>query len=143
MATGFNNFVSPFIRYKTEDIGIFTKAKSIENPHWVTIKEIEGRKQDFIVDVDHTPKTSIHLDRPFWNIRHLIFAYQYIQDTPGKLVLNIHANGELTAHQIQEIKEQFYANHFKFELTVNQVDYISRTKNGKFRYLVQNIKLNL
>ena len=140
VATGFNNYASPFIRYKTEDIGIFSTDHCNNNPNWFTIKKIEGRKQDFIVDKDGTPKTSIHMDRPFWDIRDQIYAYQYIQDKPGKLLLHIHAKEKLTDYQIEEIKKSFFTAYFKFELQVEQVENIPRTKSGKFKYLIQNIK---
>ena len=140
VATGFNNYVSPFIRYKTDDIGIFTKKHSHENPNWFTIKSIEGRKQDYIIDKDNTPKTSIHIDRPFWKIRDKIYAYQYIQNIPGKVEVNVHSKDKLNDDQIAEIKKIFLETYFKFDIEVNQVDDIPRTKGGKFRYLVQNIK---
>lgn len=140
VVTGFNSLVTPFIRYKTEDIGIYTHLRSKKNPNWFTIKSIEGRKQDFIVDSDNTLKTSIHVDRPFWDIRDIIYAYQYIQDTPGKLLLTVHAKEKLTQDQIDKIKRLFYEVHFKFELEVKQVDNIPRTRSGKFKYLIQNIK---
>ena len=138
--TGFNNLVSPFIRYRTGDIGIYTEKKSRQHPNWFSIKRIEGRKQDFIIDKDHTPKTAIHIDRPFWNIRNDIYAYQYIQDIPGKVTVNIHAKEKLNDNQIKEIIKIFKDTYFKFDIEVRQVDHISRTTSGKFRYLIQNIK---
>lgn len=141
VATGFNNLAAPFIRYKTEDIGINTNKHCEDNPYWFTIKKIEGRKQDFIVDKDGTPKTSIHIDRPFWNIRDIIYAYQYIQNDPGKLLLHVQAKNSLSQTQIDGIKRSFFNVYFKFELEVKEVDYIPRTRTGKFKYLVQNIKI--
>jgi phenylacetate-CoA ligase len=141
VVTGFNHMAAPFIRYRTNDMGIFTRNKSKNHPYWFTIKRIEGRKQDFIIDKDGTPKTSIHIDRPFWNIRNDIYAYQYIQDVPGKVTVNVHAKNDLKKNQIEEIKKIFTETYFKFEIEIKQVDNIPRTRNGKFKYLVQNIKI--
>ena len=140
IATGFHNFVSPFIRYKTDDAGIYTAQHCRDNPHWFTLKRIDGRIQDFLVDRDNTPKTFIHIDRPFWNIRDKIYAYQYIQDTPGKVLLNIHAKEALESSQLDDIKKEFRDTYFKIDIEIRQVNYIARTKSGKFKYLVQNIK---
>ena len=141
VATGFNNLASPLIRYRTEDIGIYTKNRCKNNPNWFAIKKIEGRKQDFIVDKDGIPKTAISIDRPFWQIRNDIYAYQYIQDAPGKVTVNVHAKEKLTEGQTEAIRKIFMENYFKFDIVINQVDEIPRTKNGKFKYLVQNIRI--
>ena len=140
IATGFNNYASPFIRYKTDDIGIFTKNQSIDNPNWFTIKKIEGRKQDYVVDKKGTSKTAIHLDRPFWKIRDMIYAYQYLQNTRGKIELNIHPKNKLTQEQIDTIRKIFIKNYLNIDIEINEVNNIYRTKTGKFRYLIQKIK---
>ena len=140
IATGFNNFVSPFLRYKTDDVGIYTTLRCENNLNWYTLKRIEGRTQDFLIDRDNTPKTSIHIDRPFWNIRDQIYAYQYIQDNPGEVLLKIHAKEKLNSKQLDDIKKVFLKTYFKIDIKIEQVHYISRTKSGKFRYLLQNIK---
>jgi phenylacetate-CoA ligase len=140
VVTGFNNYAAPFIRYKTSDIGIYTKNHSKKHPNWLTIKRIEGRKQDFLIDKDNTPKTAIHIDRPFWNLRDIIYAYQYIQHKPGMVLLTIHAKQVLTEAQLAQIRNDFFSAYFKFELEIKQVDGIPRTKSGKFKYLVQHIK---
>jgi len=140
IATGFSNYVSPFIRYKTDDVGTFTLRKSTEHPYWFNIKRIEGRVQDFLIDRDHVPKTYMHIDRPFWNIRDKVYAYQYVQNEPGKVILNIHSKKEMEEEEIKEIKKIFHSTYFKFDLEVQKVDHIARSKSGKFRYLVQNVK---
>ena len=106
----------------------------------MTIKRIEGSIQDFLVDGDNTPKTFIHIDRPFWNIREKIYAYQYIQDKPGKVLLYIHAKEKLDSKQIDNIINEFFDAYFKIDIEIKQVDNIPRTQSGKFRYLIQNIK---
>jgi phenylacetate-CoA ligase len=56
VVTGFNNYVSPFIRYKTDDMAIYTTRRG-KHPHWFNIKKIDGRVQDFLIDNDNLPKT--------------------------------------------------------------------------------------
>jgi phenylacetate-CoA ligase len=141
VSTGFNNLAAPFIRYKTEDMGIFTQKTCENHPYWFTLKRIEGRKQNFIINKDNAPISAMHIDRPFWKIRNDIYAYQYIQDVPGKILVNIHAKGKLTDCQIEEIRSEFLQVHFKFEIDIKQVDNIPRTKSGKFRYLIQNVNI--
>ena len=139
VATGFHNYVTPFIRYKTDDIASFTISAESCHPHWVRINRIEGRKQDFLIDRDRVPKTYMHIDRPFWNIRDKVLAYQYIQDEPGKVFLQIHSKGGLQPDELERIREIFHATYFKFDLKIKEVDHIPRSRSGKFRYLIQNI----
>ncbi len=140
IATGFNNFASPLIRYKTDDIGIYTSKCSEHNAKWFTIKKIVGRAQDFLIDKDKVPKSYIYIDRPFWDIRDKIFAYQYIQNKPGKVVLNIHSKEKLDKYLLEEIRKIFNKTYFKFDLEIKEVDHIPKTRSGKFKYLLQNIK---
>ncbi len=142
IATGFNNFASPFIRYKTDDVGTYTTKRGSDHPQWFNIKKIEGRIQDFLIDRDNVPKTYMHIDRPFWNIREKVYAYQYIQDEPGKVWLHIHSKNGLDQKEIAKVKETFLNTYLKFDLEIKLVDHIPRSKSGKFRYLVQNIKIN-
>jgi phenylacetate-CoA ligase len=140
IATGFNNYISPFIRYKTDDVGTYTSQRSSNHPFWFNIKKIDGRVQDFLIDRDHVPKTYMHIDRPFWNLRDKVYAYQYVQNEPGKIILNIHSKNEIEEEEILEIKKIFHSTYFKFDLEVQKVNHIARSKSGKFRYLVQNVK---
>jgi phenylacetate-CoA ligase len=141
VVTSFHNLTSPFIRYRTEDTGIFTSQTCDDHPNWFTLKRIEGRKQNFLINRDGTPVSAMHIDRPFWKIRNDIYAYQYVQDVPGKVILNIHAREKLSDSQFEEIRQLFLEVHFKFDIDINQVDFIPRTKSGKFRYLIQNISM--
>jgi phenylacetate-CoA ligase len=141
VATGFNNFASPFIRYKTDDVGTYTTKEGSDNPHWFNIKRISGRTQDFLFDYDNIPKTYMHIDRPFWDIRDKLYAYQYVQNEPGKILLNIHAKTRLNESEIKIVRDVFHKTYFKFELEIQYVDNIQKSRSGKFRYLIQNIKI--
>lgn len=141
VGTGFHNYVAPLIRYKTGDLATFTNEAGCDHPGWYKIRNLEGRVQDYLVDHDNVPKTYLHIDRPFWNIRDKVYAYQYVQDEPGKVLLNIHPKEELADKELAEIKNIFHNTYFKFDLDIRQVDHIPRTSSGKFRYLVQNMKL--
>lgn len=142
VATGFHNYTAPLIRYKTGDVAVHAGEGGCDHPNWVKIKNLEGRIQDFLVDHDHVIKTYMHIDRPFWNLREKVNAYQYVQDEPGKVLLKIHPKQDLTATDLEEIKKIFHDTYLKFDLDIKLVEKISRTKGGKFRYLVQNIQMN-
>lgn len=138
VATGFNNYLMPFIRYKTQDMGIHTRYDD-NSPGWKIIKEITGRKQEFFIDQTGSQISFTCSDDPFLHIINKINAYQYIQDTPGKVELRVDLKGMLTDAEVAELKSRFSYYYPKINLTLQIVDHIARTKSGKFRYLVQNI----
>jgi phenylacetate-CoA ligase len=141
VATGFNNYASPLIRYRTGDIGVYTTCQTNDHPGWLAVKRIEGRKQNYIIDKNNAIKTAIHLNRPFWDVSETIYAYQYIQNIPGSMILKIHAKEKLNDLQVDEIRKIFDSFYPNFELQINQVSDIPRSKSGKFKYLIQNLSI--
>jgi phenylacetate-CoA ligase len=49
VATGFNNFIFPFIRYKTMDLGVYTNKKCECGRECPILKRVEGRLQELII----------------------------------------------------------------------------------------------
>jgi phenylacetate-CoA ligase len=142
VATGFNNYASPFIRYRTGDIGLFTKKKCNEANEWFTIKRIEGRMQDYLIDKFQNKITFTNSDVPLMCVKEKINAYQYVQNTKGKVSLNISVISTLSNNEIQDIKRTFHNYYHNFDININIVDNIPVTKSGKFKYLIQNIPNN-
>ncbi|MBN2215330.1 MAG: phenylacetate--CoA ligase family protein [Bacteroidales bacterium] len=138
VATGFNNYVMPFIRYKTKDIGIHTNFND-NSPGWKIIKEIRGRQQEFFVDKTGSTVSFTCSDEPFWHIIDKLYAYQYIQDKPGIVDLNLEMTGKLSDSEIEIIHKVFSSYYANITLNVYTVNSIPRTASGKFRYLIQNI----
>ena len=52
VATTFNNWTMPFIRYKTNDYAILTDGACKCGRNFPLIKEVVGRAQEFLVDKD-------------------------------------------------------------------------------------------
>ena len=142
VATGFNNYVMPFIRYKTTDKGINTNYDD-GSPGWKIIKEIRGRQQDFFVDKTGSSISFTCSDEPFWHIIEKMNAYQYVQHEPGIVNLNLVLNDKLTDSEIDIIHRVFNSYYAKITLNVYLVNSIPLTVSGKFRYLIQNLNQEL
>ena len=82
VATGFNNYAMPFIRYKTCDMAINTNEACSCGRNYKLIKRVEGRKQDYFIDKNGCKKNFIWSDYSLWKVKDKIFAYQYIQNEP-------------------------------------------------------------
>ena len=142
VCTGFINPVMPFIRYKTKDIAINTLKKCNCGRNYKLIKKIEGRTQDFILDEFNNIITFTCNDEPLWGIKDKINSYQYIQAEKGKILLNINPKNHINTDEINRVKYEFESIFKNINLQIKIVDNIDREKNGKFKYLIQNLNIS-
>lgn len=142
VGTGFHTHIFPLIRYKTGDLGVYTKEKCECGRNFPLLKKIEGRVQDFVIS-----KTNKIV--PFTRIQHLIAEStahvaecQFYQDSKGELVLNLVKTQDYTEADSQAIKKSFQkALGIEFDLSICFVDNISRSNRGKFQFLIQKLPI--
>jgi len=140
VGTGFHTYFSPFIRYRTGDLGVYTANKCECGRN---LKKIDGRVQDFVVS-----KTKKLV--PFTRIHHLVAEStqhvnecQFYQDTEGELILNIVKKENYTDNDtcaIQKSFQQILGDNFT--LAIRLVDFIPRTTRGKVQFLVQKLPVD-
>lgn len=141
VASGFNNYAMPFIRYRTGDIGVYSKQKCSCGRNYPLLKRVEGRIQEFFVDKAGSLITFIAHDYCLWNLKDKINAYQYVQSEPGKVFLNIDAKKIFSISDIESVKGTFLEFYPSFDIEINFVKNIPRNKSGKFRYLIQKLPI--
>lgn len=136
VVTSLNNRYFPFIRYKTDDQIV------VDDYRLKTAQKIIGRSQEFIIDRNGDKILFTCADEIFWNLDGVV-AYQYIQNEKGRLILNIQINTRFKDEYLAVIENSVREMFFNFEISVHVVDSIEKTKAGKFRYLIQNIKMEV
>ena len=141
VATGFNNSICPFIRYRTMDLAVLSNAKCKCGRNYPLLKRIEGRLQEFFVDKSGSLITFIAHDYPLWNVKDKIDAYQYVQNEPGKVLLKIGAKNKFSISDVDGVKRAFLDFYPRFNIQIRFVHHIPRTKSGKFRFLVQKLPI--
>ncbi|GAF70110.1 unnamed protein product, partial [marine sediment metagenome] len=141
VATGFNNFICPFIRYRTMDLAILSNAKCKCGRDYVLLSKTEGKLQYFFVDKTGSLITSFYSDEGPQSLADKIEAYQYVQNKPGKVLLNICAKSEFSNSEIGSVKRTFLDFYPRFDIEVEFVDQIPRTESGKFKFLVQKLPI--
>ncbi len=137
---------TPFIRYKTGDYarkGNFGCSKC--GRQFQLIESIEGRKNEVIIGktgrkvfmtalVDYTEANKIF---------DLVKQCRFVQYEVGKLELLIIPKTSLNEKEVKQMK-----NHIEkalgedFFLEIKSVEYLSRSKAGKFSFLEQHLKIN-
>jgi phenylacetate-CoA ligase len=143
VATGFNNYICPFIRYRTMDFVVPSNIKCECGRNYRLLKEIEGRLQDFIVANDKSLITLTALIfaqhfRAFGKIKNM----QLYQSRVGEvIVIIIPANGFLKEDSYEIIKKMESAVSGKIKVEVKIVDKIQRTQSGKYKFLIQKLSI--
>ena len=144
VATGFNNFVVPLIRYKTGDIGVYSNKECSCGRNYPLLKRIEGRVQEFLITKDNNLISlgpalfSIH-DANWSNIKQI----QFIQEKPGDLTIKIVKEQSCSKKEISEYILRLFKVRFGelFKIELNFVSNITPTKLGKHRFLIQRIPI--
>jgi phenylacetate-CoA ligase len=143
IATGFINYFMPFIRYKTQDIGIYTGQKCVCQRNWKLIKRIEGRQQDYVIGKKGNKITLTGLIfaqhfQSFGKIRNL----QLFQNVIGEVEVRIVENVKLENNEkLDLIHAMERASDHTLSVRIEVVPCISKTKNGKHQFIVQELKL--
>ena len=144
VATGFNNYACPFIRYRTMDMAIKGKNNCTHcGRQFQLIKKIEGRLQEMILT-----KTNRYISMTAVNMHSDVFdnikQFQFFQEEKGKVFFNIIRKNSYTEKDTEYIHRELNKKLGNdMDLIIHFVDHIPLTKNGKYRFLIQKLPINL
>jgi len=145
IATGFLNYVNPFIRYKTSDIAsspISSECEHCGRNYFPIVKRIEGRLEDFIVTPDGTIIPPAVITHPFKDLK-TIKNTQLIQLDIDQILLRVspfEKNSDKSEKEINQLVnslQEIFGSNMKIEIEI--VDEIERTLTGKFRWIISKI----
>jgi len=146
IATGFDNYVMPFIRYDTDDLGVLSEQVACKcGFKGITLKEIIGRTQDFIVLNDNT-KVSL---TAFIYGQHLvsfskIHEMQILQNKIGEIIISIIKTKNYSSEDEILLKRQLLSSvNNKLSITFNYPEFIQKTSSGKHKFLISNVQNGL
>jgi phenylacetate-CoA ligase len=149
VGTGFLNWVTPFIRYKTNDIGVYTSEKCECGRNYVLLKSVEGRAQEYLVASDDSliPFTSLMSAYEYnvgWTDKR-IKQIQFLQDKKGEIVIRVVKDRNCSDSEVTEYLLNWSRTRFgkSFKGTVNIVKEIPPTRAGKYRYFIQKLPIQL
>jgi len=142
VGTSFDNKVMPFVRYRTGDLAVLSDRGHPMLPGYPACERIVGRLQEFIVCRDHRLVSITTIGVAHFPELAEVETIQYEQDRPGRIVLKVVADHQLTPDQIDRIGRAVAAKtQGGCDVEVAQVDHIARTPRGKARMLVQNLDI--
>ena len=144
VATGFNNYTMPFIRYRTNDLAINTSNSCECKRPYRIIKDVLGRTQDIVYDFESTKIALTSLIHS----QHIIalgkvMEYQVVQNVIGEVLINLVVKNDFNNDDSKEIKDKITsAANNKLIVKICFVEEIGKTNRGKHKFFVQNIKIN-
>lgn len=138
IGTGLLNRSMPLVRYRTGDFARRLDWRCSCGRAFDRFDNVEGRwHQEFILG-----KSGSRMSLAALNVHGPVFdhvlRYQYVQDSPGAMTINVMVDEQYGAHDGAGIVEQFRRKvGDELEVIVAVVEDIPLTKRGKFRRLVQ------
>ena len=141
IATGFNNFAMPFIRYRTMDLAIPSNSKCECGRNYRLLKNIEGRLQELIIT-----KTGRLISMTAINMHSDVFdnvqQFQFYQDKKGEVIFNIVRKTTYSDRDTEYIRRELYKKlGDDVNLMIRFVDHIPLTQSGKYRFLIQKLPI--
>ena len=143
IGTGFWNFATPFIRYKTMD---YAECGETQNTKcdllYPTMSKIEGRQQELIVGKSSKLVTLAAVSLICGKLPN-IDQFKFYQRVIGQIefhYVKIEPDVKIDIKQIILSLQYILGNDF--EITTQEVEKIPLTKTGKLCYLDQQLEIN-
>lgn len=133
VATGFHNYGTPFVRYRTGDMAVYGgMANGVKR-----LRRILGREQDYILDAKGNRHylTALIFGQHFKAFQR-IKKWRVSQSAPGEVVIQIRSDSNLGDDEKAEIKEKI-SNSTGMDPVIEIVDAFETSRNGKFRFCVR------
>jgi phenylacetate-CoA ligase len=139
VGTGFGNYATPLIRYDVGDMAIESRQRACECGRGGTIIDrVVGRTEDYVLTPDG--RLVGRLDHLFKDAIHVKHA-QVVQNEIHEVVVRIVKERNYTKKDEDEIlREARLRLGSSISIRFDYVDEIGRTSNGKFRFIVSNLK---
>ena len=140
IATSFWNFAMPLIRYSTRDlITPSTNSKCSCGRSLPTVNSIDGRIEDFVITKDK--RIVGRLDAAFKYSFGIKYS-QINQDKIGHIIVKIVKNENYTDKDQEKLDIELRKRLGRdIDIEYEFVDDIPRTKAGKLRFVISNVKL--
>lgn len=143
VATGFDNQVMPFVRYRTGDMAMWSALPGHpELPGYPVVERIEGRLQEFVVCHDGRLVSICTLGAAHFEELAGVESIQYEQHAPGRVVLKVVTTNSLPAVARQRIASAIeHKTQGGCAAEVVEVSEIARTARGKQPMLIQHVRV--
>ncbi len=108
VATGFNNYVMPLIRYKTGDYAIVSNQQFCQcGRNYLIVEDVVGRESEFVIDIHQNPVSATSLIfGQHYPIFSAIDAIQICQEKPGVIEIRMVKNKMFEEYLLLSMKSK-------------------------------------
>ncbi len=140
VGTSFDNFVMPYINYKTGDF--LGKTAYIERTEVVhSASSLQGRMQDFLVTKEKTLIPILSIGSGHFSNYDAIKKAQFYQDTPGKAILYLQSDMQEQIDVSEMIRQMQERTKNQIEFEIQFVDTIQDTQRHKHIFCIQKLDM--
>lgn len=135
----------PFIRYRTNDFAKTTRMKCNQFPSHVTIKNIDGRLQEYIVTEDNRLVSLCSMAGAHFKSLEKVMDNQYFQKEPGKIDFRIVENplSPISDEDVTNIKNELERKlEYKVHVNIVMVEVINRLASNKKSMIEQHLDIS-
>jgi len=144
VVTDLLNRAMPLIRYQIEDVGVPTDRKCSCGRGLPLMESVSGRVADFLVKSDGTRVAGVSLIENTLTSIPGIDQMQIIQESINVLNINLVVGKEFSNEQENYLREYFFSIFGKnIIVNVNYVLNIEQERNGKYRFSICKVDLDL
>lgn len=140
LATSLHNYAMPFVRYDTGDVGSLTDEMCSCGREYPLLKEMVGRSVDFLITPEGKNVHGWFFLYIFWEYCKGIKEYQVVQKTIDTIIIKIVPREDFDEKQLQKIREVVKKRSEGWNIEFKLVDKIERTRAGKYKFIINNIK---
>ncbi|BCZ47066.1 capsular polysaccharide biosynthesis protein [Clostridium gelidum] len=131
VGTSYWNDAMPLIRYKTQDIGIIEKG---------IITNLDGRNQELLITKQGQKVHGLTIIKDDFCWKY-VEHFQVIQNEPGKIEFHIKPKSSFNSDIEEKMLNLLKAKGGeKFDIVIICKDEIPKTKSGKTRLIINNIR---
>lgn len=142
VATGFVNWATPMVRYRTRDLVVVGKGPCPCGREYPLAERIEGRLQELIVTPEgrRISMTAINMHNDLFD---RVLQFQFLQENPESVVLSLVPGTGFTEADALRIRAEITRKlGITMNLRLQMVERIDPGPSGKHRFLVQRIPMN-
>jgi phenylacetate-CoA ligase len=140
VATSFNQYAMPFIRYKKGDMAIYEPGQCACGRPFPRLKEIVGRTNEFLVAADGRFVHSLALAYVF-RVRPEVVRYQVHQPDREHLNIRLVCNQPVNSAWLDNARAEIQARFGQAtQVSIELVDQIALTPAGKHRHIISEVR---
>jgi len=136
IGTGFNNYLMPFLRYKTED-SVILKKPSVEKGNPDNVESIIGRSSDILISSNNTKVPGVNFFNWVDNQLPGVGLFQIIQKINKDVDFNFVKTSDFTDDTIKDIRKGLISRLGNLNIRIHNKETIQRDRiTGKIKSII-------